>query len=257
MKLTQVAVQLFTLRDHCKTAADLAITARKVRALGYHAVQVSGIGPIPEEEVVSIMRGEGLVICATHEPGNVILDEPERVIARLHKLGCKLTAYPWPQGVDFSDPTQLRTLVRKLDAAGAKLREAGLVLGYHNHGIEFVRCEGRPALDLIFELTDPQNVVAELDTYWIQYGGGDVLEWCRRMHGRMPFIHLKDYRYTMENKPTYGEIGSGTLPFARIITEAKAGGCEWFIVEQDVCPGDPFDSLAQSLAYIREHLAAR
>jgi sugar phosphate isomerase/epimerase len=255
MKTSQIAAQLYTLRDFCKTAADLAVTARKLRAIGYRAVQVSSVGPIPEEEIVAIMQGEGLTICATHEGGNIILDEPGRVIARLQKLGCRLTAYPWPLGVDFSDPTQVATLVHKLDTAGAKFREAGLVLGYHNHAIEFVRCEGRPALELIFERTDPRNLVGEIDTYWIQYGGGDVIDWCRRLRGRLPFIHLKDYAFTMANKPVYAEIGAGTLPFARIIAEAEAGGCEWFIVEQDICPGDPFDSLAQSFTYLREHLA--
>jgi len=255
MKLSQVAAQLYTLREQCQTAADLAVTARKLREIGYTAVQVSSVGPIPEEEIVAIMRGEGLTICATHEAGNVILDETERVITRLQKLGCRLTAYPWPQGVDFTDPAQVRTLARKLDAAGAKLREAGLVLGYHNHAIEFVRCEGRLALELIYELTDPRNIVGEIDTYWIQYGGGDVVEWCRKLRGRLPFIHLKDYCFTPANQPTYCEIGSGTLPFARIIAEAEAGGCEWFIVEQDTCPGDPFESLAKSFAYIRQNLA--
>lgn len=255
MKLDQVAVQLFTLRDHCKTAADLARSAQKLRALGYTAVQVSGVGPIPEDEIVSILRGEGLAICATHEPGNVILDEPDRVIERLHKLGCKLTAYPFPHGVDFTDFAQVEALARKLDAAGARLREAGLVLGYHNHGIEFVPCRGRTGLEWIYALTDPRNVVGELDTYWIHYGGGDVVEWCRQLRGRLPFLHLKDYCFTPANQPTFCEIGSGTLPFRRIIAEAEAGGCEWFIVEQDTCPGDPFDSLAKSLAHIREQLA--
>ena len=41
----------------------------------------------------------------------------------------------------------------------------------------------------------------------------------------------------------------------RIIAEAEAGGCEWFIVEQDTCPGDPFESLKQSFDYIKAHLA--
>src|SRR5687768_5962039 len=130
MKLNQVAVQLFTLRDYCKTAADLATTAHKLRALGYTAVQVSGVGPIPEAEVVSILSGEGLTIRAAHEPGSVILDEPDRVIDRLRKLGCRLTAYPFPHGVDFTDLAQVKTLAAKLDVAGARLRAAGLTLGY-------------------------------------------------------------------------------------------------------------------------------
>src|SRR4051812_35884852 len=101
MKLSQVAIQLYTLRDFCKTAADLATTAKKVRAIGYTAVQISGVGPIPEAEIVAIMKAEGLTICATHENGQTILDEPEKVIARLRALGTTLTAYPYPAGVDF------------------------------------------------------------------------------------------------------------------------------------------------------------
>lgn len=256
MKLAQVAAQLYTVRDHCQDAAALAATAKKIRAIGYPAVQLSGIGPIPEAEQVAIMRGEGLTICATHEPSQEILDQPERVIERLQRLGCRLTAYPYPAGIDFTDATHVETLVRKLDAAGAKLRAAGMQLGYHNHAIEFVKFRGAPVLEYIYAQTAPENLVGELDTFWIHYGGGDVVEWTRRLRGRQPFIHLKDYGFTKENKHTWCEVGAGTLPFRRIIAEAEAGGCEWFIVEQDSCPGDPFASLRQSLDYIRANLLA-
>jgi sugar phosphate isomerase/epimerase len=256
MKLSQVALQLYTLRDHCKTAADFAASCARVRAIGYTAVQISGVGPIPEAELVRICRGEGLTICATHEPGADILDRPEVVIERLHKLGCRLTAYPYPAGIDFTSADSVETLVRKLDASGAKLRAAGLVLGYHNHGIEFVKYKGAPVLDYIYSATRPENVVGEIDTFWIHYGGGDVVEWCRKLRGRLPFIHLKDYGFTKENKHTFCEIGAGTLPFPRIIAEAEASGCEWFIVEQDTTPGDPFVSVKQSYDYIRDHLVS-
>jgi sugar phosphate isomerase/epimerase len=256
MKLSQVALQLYTLRDHCKTAADFAASCARVRAIGYTAVQISGVGPIAEAELVRICRNEGLTICATHEPGADILDRPEVVIERLHKLGCRLTAYPYPAGIDFTSADAVETLVRKLDASGAKLRAAGLVLGYHNHGIEFVKYKGAPVLDYIYSATRPENVVGEIDTFWIHYGGGDVVEWCRKLRGRLPFIHLKDYGFTKENKHTFCEIGAGTLPFSRIIAEAEASGCEWFIVEQDTTPGDPFVSVKQSYDYIRDHLVS-
>jgi sugar phosphate isomerase/epimerase len=254
MKLSQVAAQLYTVRDQCQDAAALAATAKKIRAIGYTAVQLSGIGPIPDPEQVAIMQGEGLTICATHEPSQEILDEPGRVIDRLQRLGCKLTAYPYPAGIDFTDAAQVNTLVRKLDAAGAKLRAAGMQLGYHNHAIEFVKYQGAPVLEYIYAQTAPENLVGELDTFWIHYGGGDVVEWTRKLRGRQPFIHLKDYGFTKENKHTWCEIGAGTLPFARIIAEAEAGGCEWFIVEQDTCPGDPIESLRQSFDHIKAHL---
>jgi hypothetical protein len=34
MKISQVAVTLYTVRDFCKTAPDLALTAQKIRAIG-------------------------------------------------------------------------------------------------------------------------------------------------------------------------------------------------------------------------------
>ena len=256
MKISQLAAQLYTVRDSCQTAADLAVTARRIREIGYGAVQLSSLGPIQTEDIVRIMAGEGLTICATHEPAAVILDQTEKAIERLQKLGCALTAYPYPQGVDFSDARSIAALVGKLDAAGSKLSAAGLTLGYHNHGIEFLRFQGAPVLDYIFAHTDPRNLVSELDTYWVQFGGGDCVEWCRKLRGRIPFIHLKDYAMTAEHKPTYCEIGMGNLPFRRIIEEAEKSGCRWFIVEQDTCPGDPFEALRISFNYLKANLVA-
>jgi sugar phosphate isomerase/epimerase len=254
MKISQVAVTLYTVRDFCKNASDLAATASKLRAIGYQAVQITWIGPIEPEEVVRIMDGEGLTICATHEPANDILDRPEKAIEHLQRLGCTLTAYPFPHGIDFGDADGVKKFVNRLDAAGAKFRAAGLTLGYHNHDIEFFKMEGAPILEYIFAHTDPKNLVGELDTYWVHHGGGDCVDWCRKLRGRLPFIHLKDYAITLERKPTYCEIGRGTLPFDRIIGEAERSGCRWFIVEQDECPGDPFDSLKISFDYMKANL---
>lgn len=256
MKLSQVAAQLYTVRDHCKTAADFAASVKKIRAIGYTAVQLSGVGPIPEDEIVTILRSEGLTICATHEPAVDLLDRPEVCIARLQRLGCPLTAFPFPHGVDFTAADQVRTLVRKLAATGALFRAAGLTLGYHNHAIEFVRFEGRPFLEFLYAEIPPHHLVAELDTYWIHYGGGDLVDWISRLHGRLPSMHLKDYTYLPDNKPTWCEIGRGTFNWPKIIAAAERSGCAWFIVEQDTCLGDPFDSLKISFDYIETHLVS-
>ena len=39
------------------------------------AVQVSGMEPVAEEELMKILDGEGLICCATHEPGKKIVEE--------------------------------------------------------------------------------------------------------------------------------------------------------------------------------------
>ncbi|HEY8967198.1 MAG TPA: sugar phosphate isomerase/epimerase, partial [Candidatus Methylacidiphilales bacterium] len=198
MKLSQVALQLYTLRDFLKTPADIDATLDRVAAIGYRAVQVSGMGPIPEEDLVVLLKKHGLVCCATHENGDTIRQEPAKIVERLKKLNCTHTAYPWPAGVDWSKIEHLDSLAADLDKAGAVLREAGLVLSYHNHGIEFVPIPqgGMTALEYIYTKTSPQNLHAELDTYWVQYGGGSPAAWCRKMKGRLPVLHMKDYVFT-------------------------------------------------------------
>lgn len=254
MRINQVAAQLYTIREHIKTPADIAAAMKRVRQIGYGAVQVSGMGPIAEAELAKILDGEGLVCCATHEPTDRILDEPQRVVERLRRLKCRYTACPSPGTIKFNCLKDVQDFAARLDSAGRVLHEAGLVLTYHNHHIEFRRIEGRLALDVIYWATDPRYLQGEIDTYWVQIGGGSPVEWCRRLKGRLPLLHLKEVLTTEDWKTTYGEIGRGALDWKEIIAAAEQSGCEWFIVEQDVCPGDPFDSLKISFDYIKEQL---
>ena len=256
MNTDQVALQLYTLRDHLKTPGDIAATLKKVRGIGYKAVQASGLGPIPEAELTGILAGEGLQLCATHEPSNTILRDPEAVVERLLKLNCKYTAYPYPAEIDLADKSQIQRLAEQLERAGEVLSKAGQVLTYHNHAIELMRLSEGTVLDYLYEQTDERFLQAEIDTYWIQYGGGDPVHWCQKLPGRLPLLHLKDYQMTAKNEPTYCEVGYGNLNWKKIISAAESSGCQWFIVEQDTCPGDPFESVSKSYQYITTHLCA-
>lgn len=254
MKISQVGAQLYTLRNHLKTPEDIAKTLKRVREIGFEVVQVSALGPIEESELVKILDGEGLKCVSTHESGDKIINEPMAIVERLDKLGTDTTAYPYPAGVDFSTLDGIKDIAKKLNNAGRVLKENGKTLLYHNHQIEFIKVAGKPALEWIYDLTDPDCLGAELDTYWVAVGGQDPAKWARRMKGRTPQIHLKDYMVTPEREVMFTEIGNGNLDFPEIIEAAEAGGCEWFLIEQDRCPGDEFESLKKSFDYCKEHL---
>ena len=251
MKKEQIAAQLFTLRDFLKTPADIAESMKKVKAIGYDAVQISGMGPIEESEMVKILDGEGLICCATHESGANIIDDTQKVIDRLNALGCKYTAYPFPHVALDSEEAVLE-LAKGLDIAGKKMADAGQVLTYHNHAVEFERFGNRTALDIIYDETDPVNLQGELDTYWVQHGGCDSVTWIEKLNGRLPLLHLKEFGI-IENKINILEVGSGNLDWDGIIAAGDAAGTEWFIVEQDTCRFDAFDSLKMSLDYLVEN----
>ncbi len=248
MRRKQIAAQLYTLRDFLKTPEDIATSLKKVKKMGFDAVQVSGLGPIDTAELRKILDGEGLTCCATHESGQMIFDEPEKVVEKLNLLGCKYTAYPWPHTSPKTED-DYKQLAAALNKSGKVLRDAGQVLTYHNHGIEFVKFGKKTGLEIIYDESSPEYLQGEIDTYWVQFGGGDPVEWCKKLENRLPLLHLKEYGI-VDNKPTMLEVGSGNLDWKRIVKAAKKSGTEWFIIEQDVCRIDPFDSLKMSLEYL-------
>lgn len=258
MKIDQVAIQLYTLRDHLKTPEQVADTLDKVASIGYPAVQISGMSEdvMTSEAMAQLCADKNLTICATHESSEEILKNPDKVVQRLKALGCTLTAYPFPGGIDFGSEESVTGLISALNKSGQVLADAGQILTYHNHHHEFRKLGGQIILDRIYAETDPCYVQGEIDTYWIQFGGGDPVAWCKKLAGRLPMIHLKDYMINSDAQVMFSEIGAGVLDFPAIIAAAEESGCQWFIVEQDTCPGDPFESIAQSFDYIAKHLVS-
>jgi len=247
---TVLAAQLYTVRDFIRTPAEIATAFKKIGAMGYRAVQCSGLGPIEPEELRRIADGEGLTICATHVAFERLLAEIEKVIAEHKTIGCENVAIGGAPEDNRKSLDSVLAFARQADAVGAKLRKAGLTFSYHNHSWEFEKFNGELILDIIYGNSGRKNLLAELDTYWIQHGGGDPAAWVRKMGRRQVLLHLKDM-IVAERKPTYAEIGEGNLNWPRILQAAKAARVRWYIVEQDTCRRDPFESLAISLRNLK------
>jgi len=77
------------------------------------------------------------------------------------------------------------------------------VPGVDHDDSTFRRFDGRLMLDILYQETDPRYLQGEPDTYWIQYGGGDSEDWCRKLAGRCPLLHMKDYKVTPEEAPAF------------------------------------------------------
>jgi sugar phosphate isomerase/epimerase len=128
--------------------------------------------------------------------------------------------------------------------------EAGLTFGYHNHSFELEKFDGRTGLAILYEESDPDVVTSEIDTYWLQHGGADPAQWIRRLMGRAPLVHLKDMA-VQANTPIMAEVGEGNMNWEAILDACRDAGVAWYIVEQDICQRDPFESLGISLSNLR------
>jgi sugar phosphate isomerase/epimerase len=47
------------------------------------------------------------------------------------------------------------------------------------------------------------------------------------------------------------EVGEGNLDWPAILDAAREAGTEWYLVEQDTCQRDPFESLAISFRNLK------
>ena len=82
MKLRQDAAITYTIRDFCQTEAAFRASMKKLADIGYQAVQVSTRPPADQMSPTAILEAcndAGLTICATHEPGDVLLNHPDLV----------------------------------------------------------------------------------------------------------------------------------------------------------------------------------
>lgn len=254
MKKNQIAAQLYSFRDFIKTPKEVAETLAKLKRLGYDTVQLSGsLAPMPEAELKRMLDGVGLLAPTAHEPGAKIVNETDVVIDRLLKLDCHHVAYPYPHVVPTNEADAVK-LARQLDATARKMAAAGITLAYHNHAIEFIRFGGRSMLDIIYD--EAPELEAEIDTFWVQAGGGNPVSWINRMAGRMEVLHIKDFGVSDNRNRLMMPVGSGNLEWNAIINAAEAGGVKWFVVEHDGdCP-DPFASFKESIVFLSNNFVS-
>jgi len=238
-----LAAQLYTIRDHTGDAAAFAESMAKIRQIGYPAVQISGIGPIPDDQVKAILQENNLTVCITHIPFDRLQNDLDGVVAQHHLWDCRHVAVgSMPVRYRQGGEDGYTAFAKDASVIGKNLHANGLTFSYHNHSFEFCRFGKRTGLEIIYEESDPRYLQAELDTYWVQHGGGDPAAWIRRLKGRMPVIHLKDM-VIVDDQQAMAEVGEGNLNWQAILDACGEAGVEWYAVEQDTCRRDPFESL--------------
>jgi sugar phosphate isomerase/epimerase len=200
--------------------------------------------------VKAVVDNYGLKICITHVSFDYLRNDIDAAVEQHRLWDCPNVAIgSLPQSYRASE-AGFKQFAMDATNVGKSLAEQGFTFSYHNHSFEFVRFGNRTALDIIYEESDPRYLKAEIDTYWVQHGGGDVRTWILKMKNRMPVIHFKDM-VMFEGKQTMAEIGEGNLNWPGIIKACEAAGVEWYAIEQDVCQRNPFESLKISYDNLR------
>jgi len=243
--------QLYTVREYCKTTEALEETLKKVADIGYTSVQLSGVCAYDPAWMAGKLREYGLVCALTHYDANKIRLEPEKTVADHKLFGCSYVGIGCMPGA-LGKPEDYDNFVANYLEPARRIAAAGGYFMYHNHHMEFMKAaDGKLYIEKLAETFSPEEMGFTLDTYWVQYGGGDPAQWLEKLSGRVPCIHVKDMA-CVAKQPRMAVVGEGNINFDRVFEKAEAAGTKYVLVEQDDCYGEnPFDCLARSYSFLK------
>jgi len=246
----RIGAQYFTIRDFCQTLEGFDASCKKVSEIGYKTVQLSGIGSFSGEEVKNILDKYNLKAVCTHRPPQNYLENIEKEIEYHKTIGCNVAGLGSMPGSNCEIET-IRSFGESFTSVCEKLKEHDITFAYHNHAFEFEKINGRFAYDIITENIKSDNFKLILDVYWLAYAGMNPAKFIKEHSDKIACVHFKDLK-VVKNTPVFSEVGQGNLDWDDIIAACDESGAEFALVEQDICDGNPFDSLKTSYDFLKE-----
>lgn len=249
MQKENIALQAYSVRGDLEK--DFFGTLRAVKEMGYAGVEFAGLYGNDPKEVKAFCEEIGLTPLSAHVAYPEFMADLEGTVNTYAVLGVPYVAIPWLDEERRPGHPGYAEFVEGVKTISAKLKEKGITLSYHNHDFEFDKLDGKYLLDIMYEDLSPEILQTQLDTCWVKVGGENPAEYIRKYSGRIPTVHLKDFRGSKsenmygligvegseakadDNKFMLTAVGKGCQDFAAIVAAADECGALWYIVEQD------------------------
>ena len=247
--MRKFGVQLYSVRD--ELAKDLWGTLRRVKALGFDAVEFFGEFKHTAQEVKAALDDTSLICCGWHTPWHYV--SPSNLMATItyNKIlkNKEITIPGLPKEMTDSKEAWLTT-AKKMNDAAEKLAFYGLHLSYHNHGAEFKPLEGDLPIHYLMDST--KNVGFQLDNgNALSAGEGtDIYEVLTRYPGRLRTIHHKPYSAKDGFATMIGEDDIDWKRFFKLCDETQQ--IDWHIVEYEDEKYTQMDGIAMCLDALKK-----
>ena len=268
MSSLPIAVQVYSVRDDA--SADLYATLKKIKEMGYDGVEFAGLYGNTPAQIKAWCDEIGLVPVSAHVPFVDMLKDPIGVLSQYAEIGCKFVAVPYLVPEHRPEHENFAYVVEFIHILCKAAKKLGMMMLYHNHDFEFLKVDGKYALDILYDTVPADLLATELDTCWVNVGGENPADYIRKYTGRAPVVHLKDFAgeksddmyelIGIEKKaPTrpsnfeFRPVGKGNQDFPAILAAAKDAGAEWVVVEQDQATMGltPMESIKASIDYLK------
>lgn len=142
-----VAVQVYSVRDNA--AKDLRGTLKAIKEMGYDGVEFAGLYGNSPAEIKKMCEEIGLVPISAHVPYVDMVADAQGVLSQYAEIGCKFVVVPYLMPEHRPDSDQFPTVVENIGKIGQVAKSLGLQLLYHNHDFEFMKLDGKYALEVL------------------------------------------------------------------------------------------------------------
>ena len=279
----KTAVQQIMLGSVTNKAKQAKATLQAVKDAGYDGIELNGFMIRPTSFFVrmltslagmptgkggkldwlSLVKESGLEVVSIHEDLGSIERDINAIIKECQDFGTNKVVITGMYRFDYSSKENVLSLAKRLNEAGAKLKENGITLLYHNHNVELLKVdEKNRAYDVLIEETQPENVGFEFDSYWFTEGGADAKAYMQKLGKRMVLWHATD-RGSRQNgvsmtpilKTDCVELGTGNMDLEGMLAIAKENGVEAVVLEshKNWIDNNPIKSLQVSACYLKDN----
>ncbi|HEY2851500.1 MAG TPA: sugar phosphate isomerase/epimerase [Gemmatimonadaceae bacterium] len=256
---------------------DTPGTLRELSRIGFRELELFELPSAPRE-FRSQCNDLGLSLVGGHFYLQSLADA--KTLQAAHVLGLKyiIVVFPTLRSIKDKDISnmsvkELTPLYEKItlddyrwnaeqfNRYGEQLARDGLQLGYHNHAVDLKQLDGRIALEVLIENTDPRLVVFEMDTGHVIHAGKDPTQYLEKYPTRIQLLHLKDLkpgfgisaRLDTEEMDTNAELGSGVIDWRRFFAIAARGNVKhWFIEHEGKMDNSHMTAVARSLRFLQQ-----
>jgi sugar phosphate isomerase/epimerase len=254
-----IGIQLYTLRN--QIGKDAAGTLKQVAEAGYKQVELYGFPNA--DAMVKGAKDAGLAIHSAHfdwecvvSPKDAAMSDFARLLEKAKEIGLSHLVIPYLADRDRKKLDDYKRVAANANQAAAMAKKAEIQLAYHNHNFEFEPKEGGKTGYDVFVSDFSEDMMFEIDVFWVKAAGVDPVELIKKLKGRVSQLHLKDLKEGLA-LPTFGglpedafqELGDGIIPMEPILVAAKDAGVVHCHVEQDQSP-DAIASIRQSLKHL-------
>ncbi|WHY21398.1 sugar phosphate isomerase/epimerase [Paenibacillus sp. G2S3] len=252
MRRMGIGLQMHTVRG--ELAKDFTGTLRRVAELGYEGVEFAGYGGLSAEALKELLQELNLKAIGAHVSITKMKADLNKEIEYLCAIDAPYLICPHIAAVDRQTPEAWQSLFAFFAETGQQVKEKGLQFAYHNHAFEFeMKVNDQYAFDAIYASVTPEALQVELDAGWVQFAGLNTLQYIAKYAGRLPLLHVKDFKGVVDGDINTVELGEGEIDLHSVIGAGSDAGVEWIIVEQDRCANPPLESVTASYNWLKQN----